>query len=62
MNKIVVINEKTCIGCGKCVEVCPERILSIDEKDVVCRVTDEDQCDKGRGCEQVCPTGSIKIH
>jgi NAD-dependent dihydropyrimidine dehydrogenase PreA subunit len=25
-------------------------------------VTDETQCDKLRGCEQVCPVDAIKIH
>lgn len=62
MNKIVVIAEALCVGCGKCVEVCPKQILYIDEGDGVCRVTDETQCDKFRGCERVCETGAIKIY
>ena len=59
MNKIILIDESLCIGCGKCVELCPKKILYIDEK--ICKVTDERKCDRRRGCEQVCPVKAIKI-
>jgi NAD-dependent dihydropyrimidine dehydrogenase PreA subunit len=60
MNKRVIIDKKICIGCGACVENCPVNILYIfDDK---CNVTDETKCDKGKGCEIVCPTGAIRIH
>jgi NAD-dependent dihydropyrimidine dehydrogenase PreA subunit len=62
MNKIVVIDETLCTGCGACVKLCPRKILFVDATDHVCRVTDETQCDKFRGCERVCKTGAIKIH
>jgi NAD-dependent dihydropyrimidine dehydrogenase PreA subunit len=62
MNKIVVIDEELCTGCGACVDLCPKKILFIDDADDVCKVTDETQCDKLRGCERVCPTEAIKIH
>jgi 2-oxoglutarate ferredoxin oxidoreductase subunit delta len=60
MNKIVIIDSDKCIGCQACVEICPKKILYI--KDSVCKVTDETQCDKLKGCEHVCPTAAIKIH
>lgn len=62
MNRIVVIDEEICTGCGACAEICPNKILYVDEKDNVCRVTDENKCDRRRGCERVCPTGAIKIN
>ncbi len=62
MNKIVLIDENLCIGCGKCVEICPKKILYLDEATGKCKVTDETQCDKRKGCERVCPVGAIKIH
>jgi NAD-dependent dihydropyrimidine dehydrogenase PreA subunit len=31
MNKIVVIDEFLCIGCAKCVDLCPKKILCIDK-------------------------------
>ena len=32
MAKKPVVNEETCIGCGHCVEVCPQVFELIDEK------------------------------
>ena len=60
MKKIIEIDEKECIGCGSCVEICPNKILYLDEG--MCKVKDEKKCDKSKGCENVCPTGAIKIH
>lgn len=41
MNKIVIIDEKLCVGCGACVSVCPKKILYIDEKSGKCKVADD---------------------
>ena len=60
MNKIVIIDSDKCIGGGACTEICPKKILYI--QDNVCKVTDENKCDKSKGCENVCPTAAIKIH
>lgn len=61
MNKVVIINEKLCIGCGACVELCPKKILYIDEKGRKCKVKGESKCDRLRGCEKICPVSAIKI-
>jgi len=61
MNKIVLINEELCIGCGACAALCPKKILYIDEKSGKCKVSDESKCDHLRGCEKVCPVAAIKI-
>ena len=60
MNRIVIIDSDKCIGCNACVDVCPNKILYIE--DDVCKVKDESRCDKSKGCEKICPTGAIKIH
>lgn len=62
MNKTVIIEEEACTGCKACVELCPQKILYIDEETETCSVTDETKCDKLRGCERVCPAGAIRIH
>ena len=62
MNKIVVIDQQLCTGCGACVKLCPQKILFLDKVAHSCKVTEETKCDKRRGCERVCPVGAIKIH
>ena len=49
MNKIVIIDEDLCIGCGKCVELCPKKILYMDGASKKCKVSDETKCDKLAG-------------
>jgi 7,8-dihydropterin-6-yl-methyl-4-(beta-D-ribofuranosyl)aminobenzene 5'-phosphate synthase len=61
VNKIVIIDEGLCVGCGACVSLCPKKILFIDEKSGKCKVSDESKCDRLRGCEKVCPLEAIKI-
>ena len=61
MNKIVIIDEELCIGCGACVSLCPKKILYIDEKSGKCKVSDESKCDRLRGCVRVCPVNALKI-
>ena len=61
-NKIVVIDDSLCTGCGECVEKCPEKILYIDRAAGLCRVTDESKCGKGKCCEKECPSEAIKIN
>jgi NAD-dependent dihydropyrimidine dehydrogenase PreA subunit len=61
MNRIVLIDELLCIGCGACVKICPKKILFIDKEIDKCKVADEDKCGKSRCCEKICPVKAIKI-
>jgi len=61
MNKIVLIDEALCIGCAKCVRLCPKKILYIDNVSKKCKVSDESTCDKLGGCERICPVQAIKV-
>lgn len=50
-------DEEKCIGCGKCVEICPfEAITLVDSKSVV----DYEKCMGCQACETTCPTGAAK--
>jgi nitroreductase/NAD-dependent dihydropyrimidine dehydrogenase PreA subunit len=59
------VDEDKCIGCGKCVRVCPGGLISIDEKKKAV-ITDVD-CFGWDGCWQcehclaVCPRGAIQV-
>jgi len=61
MKNKVIVDINLCTGCGKCVRICPQKILFVDVNDKICKVTDERKCDRLKGCEQVCPTGAIKV-
>ena len=61
MNKIVMIDDNLCISCGKCVKLCPKKILFIDVATKKCAVLDETKCDKLAGCVKICPKKAIRI-
>ncbi len=54
----VSIDRDTCIGCNKCVNLCPMKILKLDESKKVI-VTNEKICDAAYGCIRICPVGAI---
>ena len=61
LNKIVLIDEEKCISCGLCVDMCPMKILYLDDESGKCQVTDENKCDRLAGCARVCPVEAIEI-
>ena len=59
-DKVVFLDTSTCVGCGKCMDVCPMhvfgrrngRMLPVHDRDcILCRI-----------CADRCPTSSILIH
>jgi len=56
MAKILVFDEK-CVGCGKCINVCPFNAISLENKKAVIG----DACVMCGACERNCPFGAIKI-
>ncbi len=51
-----------CEGCGKCVEVCPRKILVIEEsKKGKLEVTDSTNCSLCKLCVNECEIGAIKV-
>jgi pyruvate formate lyase activating enzyme len=55
--EIMTIDRK-CIKCGKCVEICPEKAITLDESG---RRVDRRRCDGCLKCALICPTGAIEI-
>ncbi|MEM0340655.1 MAG: 4Fe-4S binding protein [Acidilobaceae archaeon] len=54
----VAIDHNLCIGCGACIEVCPENALEFDDN-MKSRLVWE-RCKDHFLCVNVCPTGAIK--
>ena len=52
----ITINSEKCIGCGKCVSVCPTGALSLADGKVK---LDQVRCKGCRACVDACPTGAI---
>lgn len=52
-----VINADDCIGCGICVDACPQEVLEVP--DAVCEVVNEESCVACGECLEECPMGAI---
>lgn len=52
-----ILEEETCIGCGICVDACPQEVLGID--DGLMAVDNEDACIGCGDCLEECPMGAI---
>jgi len=49
-----------CIGCGKCEEVCPHRVFSVETQKA--RIIDKDLCIECGACALNCPANAIQVH
>ena len=57
-----VVDKEKCIGCGKCVENCPEAAICLVSGGKNKKAKIDYQFCKGEGiCAQVCPVKAIKI-
>ncbi len=57
---ILELNEKTCIGCGMCVIVCPHRIFELQNKKA--RIIDYNGCMECGACATNCPVEAIFVN
>jgi len=55
----VKVDEKKCIGCGSCVEVCPQSVFKMVNGKA--KVVNEKACVGCRACEASCPVDAIKV-
>ena len=51
----VKLNEKECDSCGKCVDICPKRVLSISEGEKKLELRNVVDCTVCHDCVDVCP-------
>jgi NAD-dependent dihydropyrimidine dehydrogenase PreA subunit len=53
-------NEKRCIGCAMCVQVCPHAVFAMEGKKAV--IGSRDDCMECGACAMNCPTSAISVH
>jgi ferredoxin len=53
------LDEACCIGCGRCLEVCPHQVFVPDGKKVI--VNDRDACMECGACALNCPVRAITV-
>jgi ferredoxin len=53
------LREEDCIGCGRCLEVCPHQVFSLAEKKA--SVVDRDACMECGACARNCPVAAITV-
>ncbi len=60
----IKIDRRLCKGCGICIELCPERVISLggraDRMDGVDRILSE-KCRGCRLCEAYCPDFAVEV-
>lgn len=52
-------DQARCTGCGKCLEVCPRRVLELKERKI--RVHERDACIECGACAKNCPVKALKV-
>ena len=58
----IVIEQSTCKKCGRCIEVCPNKILKKDETNSVGAIADKvSACFSCGHCMAICPARSITV-
>ena len=53
------LDRETCIGCGRCVEVCPHRVFTVRELKAV--IVAFDSCMECGACARNCPVAAIQV-
>ena len=54
-----VVDRDECVGCGTCVEECPEDAITMDDEEIA--VVDADKCTDCGTCVENCPSEAITI-
>lgn len=55
----VELHDEACIGCGRCIEVCPHQVFVLKEK--TASIINKDACMECGACARNCLTAAIKV-
>jgi NAD-dependent dihydropyrimidine dehydrogenase PreA subunit len=53
------LDQATCIGCGRCLEVCPHQVFSLTDRKAT--LVDRDACMECGACALNCPVKAITV-
>lgn len=53
------LDESACIGCGRCLEVCPHQVFGLAGDRA--RIMDRDACMECGACRRNCPVNAISV-
>lgn len=53
------LEQEACIGCGMCLEVCPQEVLAMEHGKA--RISEPDACMECGACMMNCPVGAIWV-
>jgi NAD-dependent dihydropyrimidine dehydrogenase PreA subunit len=53
------LDQQTCIGCGRCVEVCPQQVFAVKGKKAL--MLERDACMECGACALNCPVKAITV-
>ncbi len=56
-----VIDQKLCIQCGGCVDVCPNDIFGVENRKVYLKESNCKNCTFDNACMEICPTNAIEV-
>ncbi len=55
----LALDQEKCVGCGMCLMVCPQAVLSMHNGHA--RIENRDQCMECGACSQNCPTEAVTV-
>jgi len=53
------LDRALCVGCGRCLEVCPHQVFEMDGKRA--KVVDKDACMECGACALNCPVAALSV-
>ena len=53
------LDAASCVGCGRCVEVCPHAVFTVESGKA--RIRERDACMECGACARNCPSGAIAV-